>query len=119
MLSQIGHRRNMPLTRLSLFLRPRTLIDPAAPTVVTDPRHIALVHHVCVVHVVNHSDVHVVHRAIVEKLPTLPTPTFISVAEVSIAIVNATIKSHHRPPETFVKHESAAAPGPIPWSPQK
>ena len=71
-----------------------------------------------VVNVVNHSDIHIVHFAVVVKMIVLPSSTFIAVAKVSVAIVDTTVKADLRTPIAFVKNKSGAAPAPIRRSPK-
>src|SRR5438270_8735144 len=118
MLSLVGHRRSVPLACRNLLFRPGALINSAVSAVVADPS-VALIDDRCVVNVVNHGDVHVVDRAIVEKVSALPPPAFVTVAKVAVAIIDSAIEAHSRAPITFIKDEPAAAPAPISRSPQK
>src|SRR6266567_7368523 len=118
MLSLFANRRSVPLACRNLLFRPGALINSAVSAVVADPS-VALIDHRCVVNVVNHGDVHVVDRAIVEKVSTIPPPAFVTVAKVAVAIIDSAIKAHSRSPITFIKKEPATAPSPIPRSPQK
>jgi len=102
-----------------LLFGPGALVDAAVSAVVADPGHVALINHGRVVHVVNDGDVHVVHGAIVEKVSAVPTPAFIAVAEVAIAVVDSAIEADHRSPEAFIEDESTTTPGPVTRSPQE
>src|SRR5580704_5792992 len=112
-------RRQVPLTR-GCFLLPRcTLVNAAVSAVVThaiDRR--VFVYDRRVVGVVNLGDIDVVHRAVVVEVIMVPAAAFITVAEISIAIVDPTVKSDARAPVAFVKDEGASAPAPITWRPQ-
>src|ERR1700676_1501323 len=87
-LSLNGDGRDMSFPCGSLFFGPRTLVDPTVAAVVADAGNRGVVDHRRVVNVVNLSDVHVVHRTIVIKVSVVPTPTFITVAEVTVAIAD-------------------------------
>src|SRR5205809_6932138 len=102
-----------------LLLRRGALVYAAISAVVADPSHVSVIDHGRVVHVVNDGDVHVVHGTIVEKVSTVPTPANVAVAEVPVAIVDSAIETHDRAPETFIKDEPAAAPGPISGGPEE
>src|SRR6202165_6030801 len=119
MLSLNRHSGNMLLTRTRHFLRPGTRADPTISAVVADPVHRGAVHYCRVVNVVNYSDVHVVHRTVVEKAPIVPTSTFIAFAVVTVPVTNPAIKTDMRTPVAIVEDVSVAAPAPIGWSPQE
>src|SRR5271157_6110189 len=98
MLSLNGYSRNMFLTCRGLIFSPRTRADPAIATIEADPVHRGAVNHRGVVDVVNLGDVHVVHRAVVEKVSVIPTSTFITFAVVSVAVTDPAIETDMRPP---------------------
>ena len=109
MLPLIGDGWKVPFVSRPFLFGPGALVDAAVSAVVADPWRIPVVDG-RFVHVVNDCDVHVVNGTIVEKTLTFPTPAFITVAKVAVAIVNSAIEAHHRTPETFVENEAAAAP---------
>src|SRR3984893_5287678 len=119
MLSLNRYRRNMFLTCRRCFLRPGARADPTRSAVVADPVHPGAVDHCGVVNVVNHSDVHVVHRTVVEKVSVIPTSTFIAFAVVTVAVTNPAIETDVLTPVAIVEDISVAAPTPIGWSPQE
>src|SRR5438552_2204570 len=82
----IAYGRNAAGVRGGLFLRRGARPCAAFTPVIANPSHVALIHHGRVVHVVNVSDIHVVNRLIVEKAIALPTPAFVTLAELSVAI---------------------------------
>src|SRR5258708_35146265 len=92
-----GYGRDMFLTCGSLFLGRRTHVDPTIAAVVADASQRRVVDHGGVVDVVNLSDVHVVHRTIVIKTSVVPTPAFITAAEVTVAIVDSPIQPYTPP----------------------
>jgi hypothetical protein len=109
----------MFLVRCGLFLRRWTRVDPTIAAVVTDVIHRGVVDHCRVVNVVNVGDVHVVHRTVVIKLSVLPTSTFITLTEVSIAVTDPAIKTYLRTPVAVIEDISVVAPAPIAWGPEE
>src|SRR5580704_14175206 len=49
----------------------------------------------------------------------LPTPAFISVAEITETVNNPTIKTYHRPPISFVENKGFATPTPVSRGPKE
>ena len=92
MLSLSAYRRNMSIMSSSLFLSRRALVDPAVTTVVTDVARVLV--HTCVVNIVDNVGVHVIYRRVVEKMPVVPAPAFITMTEVTVAIVDPTIETY-------------------------
>jgi hypothetical protein len=119
MLSLNRYRWNMLLTRRRHFLRPWTRGDPTSSAVVADPVHRGAVDHRGVVNVVNYSDVHVVHRTVVEKVSVIPTSTFIAFAVVTVPVTNPAIETDMLTPVAVIEDISVAAPTPVGWSPQE
>src|ERR1700674_1508061 len=119
MLSLNSYRRDMPLMRRSLLLRRRTRVDPAIAPVVADVVIVGIVDDGRVVHVVNDSLVHVVHGAVVEKLPVIPTSAFVAFSKVTEAITDPAVETNLWTPVALIKNKTLAAPTPIPRSPQE
>ena len=117
MLSLSGCRPNMCLMSSSLFSSGGVRVDSAVTTVVADVVHRALVHP-RVVNVVDVVGVHVIQRRVVEKMPVVPSSTFITSTEVTEAIVDPTIEAYGRAPIAFIEKKSVAAPTPIARSPE-
>src|SRR5208337_4955034 len=92
--------------------------DPASAAVEADPAHRG-VDHRGVVNVVNFSNVHVVHRTVVEKVSVVPTSTLVALAEVTVAVTNPAIETDVRTPVTVIEDISVAAPTPVGWSPEQ
>ena len=115
-LSLSGHRRNMPLMRGGLFLSRGARVDPAVAAVEADAVR-GLVHP-GVVNVVDDVGVHAIQRRVVEKMPVVPASAFITVAEISEAIVDPAIETYRQAPVAFIEEESGVAPTPIARSPQ-
>jgi hypothetical protein len=81
----------MSIMSSGLFLRCGARVDPAVTAVVADVVN-ALVHP-RVVNVAGNVDVHVVQRRVVEKMPIVPAPAFITMTEITEAIVDPTIET--------------------------
>src|ERR1700683_3483810 len=118
MLSLGGYRCNVPPLRRRFFLRRRTRADPSVAPVVTHTIH-GVVHNCFVVNVVNVGDVYVHHRAVIEKVSTIPTSAGESHAEVAEPIVDTAIKTYCRTPEPFMPQKCFATPAPPARGPQK
>ena len=63
-------------------------------------------------------DVHVVDRAVVEKVALLPATTVIAVAEIPIAVIDAAVKAYVRAPIAFIENKAHAIPAPVGRSPE-
>jgi len=74
------------------LLEPSGARDPAVATVVTDAARVLV--HTCVVDIVDNIGVHVVHRRVVEEMSVLPASAFITMTEVTVAIVDPTIETY-------------------------
>src|SRR2546425_7002082 len=117
MLSLIRDRREMSLTRERLLLARRTRADATVAAVVADAVHGGAVDHGGVVNIVNGGDVHIRHRAVVEKPAAFPASAVVAVAEVSEAVVDAAVETDLRTPITFIENKSVAEPGPVTGGP--
>jgi len=118
MLSLLGDRPHVSVMSRSFFLSVGVIVDSAVAAVVADVIHCALVHP-CVVSVVEVVRVHVVVRRVVEEMPVVPASALITMAEVSVAVVNPAVKTNRRAPVAFVEVVSAVAPTPIARRPKK
>src|SRR5271165_359472 len=78
-------RGNMPVTSRSFILRGWPGTDTAIPAVEAHPA-LVVDDDGGVVHIVNVSDIHIRHRAIVEKVVVVPAPTFEPFSEIAEAI---------------------------------
>src|ERR1035437_1343611 len=117
MLSLSRYRRDMSLTRRGIVFGPWTRVDSTGATVVADVGF--AVDHSGVVNVVNFIHVHVVHGTVVEKVVVVPTPAFVTLTEITEAVIDSAIEAHVRPPIAVIENKSVAAPTPIGWSPQE
>src|SRR5208282_1516667 len=107
----------MCLMSSSLFLSGGVRVDSAVTAVKTDVVPRALVHP-CVVNVVDVVGVHVIIRRVVEKMPVVPASAFITITEVTEAIVDPTIETYGQAPVAFIEKISVVAPTPIARSPE-
>jgi hypothetical protein len=64
-------------------------------------------------------DIHVGHRAVVEKVAAAPFAAREAFAEVSEAVINAAIESDMRAPIAGIPNIEAVVPTPVAWGPQK
>jgi hypothetical protein len=64
-------------------------------------------------------DIHVGHRAVVEKSAAAPFAAREAFAEVSEAVINAAIESDMRAPIASIPKIDAVVPTPVAWGPQK
>src|SRR5712692_8806073 len=109
MFSLSGYWRDVSPTS-DLFLLPRRArADPTVTAVEADPILGVPVDDGGVVNVVIEGDVHVVHRAVVEKPAVFPASAFIPVAEVSEAVVDTAVETDLRAPVAVIENKSAAA----------
>jgi hypothetical protein len=92
MLSLSGYRPNMSATSSSLFFSRGARVDPAVTAVVADAVNVLV--HPRVVNVVDGVGVHAIHRRVVEKMPVVPAAAFITMTEVSEAIVDPAIETY-------------------------
>ena len=118
-LSLRGDGRNVTLTHGRLLLWAGAYVNTAVTTVVADARSVVIVHHRGVVHVVDFRHVHVVHGAVVIEAVVVPASSLITVAGITVSIINAPVKSYDRSPKAFMKNKSAAAPTPPTRGPQE
>ena len=118
-LSLRGDGRNVTLTHGRLLLWAGAYVDTAVTTVVADARGIIIVHHGGVVHVVDFRHVHVVHGAVIIEAVVVPASSLITVAEITVSIVDAAVKSYDRSPKALMKNKSAATPTPPTRGPQE
>src|SRR5215469_14804387 len=99
------------------LLAVRAGVDSAAAAVVADAVHGHVVDDGLVVHA-NVGDVDVVHGAVVVEVAVSPIAAFITVAEVAVAVVHATVEADVRSPVPGVPDVHAVAPSPISGRPE-
>jgi len=114
------HRPEMPFSSRGLLFSRHSRVDPAVPAVITHAGNVDIVvYHRSVVRVVDFRYVDVVHSTVVVEVSAVPASTFIPAAEVSVAVVDPTVKTYPRAPISFIKFKCATAPAPIAGSPQE
>src|SRR3974390_922209 len=115
-----GRHSDVPFPCRGFFLGICVGIHTAIAPVVTDTRHVHVaIFDVGVIDIVNDRDIHVVHRAVVEKMPMVPSPAFIPVTEVSESVNDPAVESHRCPPVAWIPQVAAPSPTPISRRPQK
>src|SRR2546427_1638264 len=117
MLSLIRYRREMSLTSEPLLLPRRTRADATVAAVVADAVHGGAVDHGGVVNIVNGGDVHIGHGAVVEKPAAFPASAVVTVAEVSVAVIDAAVETDLRTPIAVIENISVAEPSPVAGGP--
>src|ERR1039458_2404400 len=99
----------MPLSCRRFLLRGCTHRDAARSAVEADAILVAILDR-CVVDIVDSRDIHVVHGTVIEEVSAIPTASFISLAEVTEAVVNPAIKADFRPPVAVIEEIAEIAP---------
>src|SRR6185369_5015508 len=85
------------LAKCALLFRTRMHINSPRTPVVTDTTYGDIVHNRLVIDV-NVGDVHVGHAAVIEERAAMPVPACVARAEISEAVVHATVKPDVRAP---------------------
>src|SRR5712671_3079238 len=98
--------RNMSLSCRSQFLRLRRTVDSTIPAVIADPWGVRIDSWGRVVNVVNHGDVHVIDRGVVEKAIAIPTAAFITFTEIAKAVEDPAVKTYLWPPVAVIENVS-------------
>src|SRR5580704_3146284 len=114
-----SYRRQVSFMFSLHLFRPGALIDATRAAVIADPVRGVVVDYRRVVNIMNVGDIHVVDGAIVEKVPAVPSSTFIAVAEVAESVIDSAIESDLRAPIAFMENECFAAPAPPARSPKE
>src|SRR5580658_1343471 len=118
MLGLSGHRSNVSLMRRGLLGWRRTRTNPTVTAVVAHMIDRCMTDR-CVVNVMNISDIHVEHSAIVKKVPIVPTTAFESNSEIAETIIDSAIEANRRPPIAVIEDKAVTTPTPIPRRPEK
>ena len=106
MLLLCRYRRNVALVRKFLLLSCRPRSDSTFAAVKAHMADVA--DHRLLIHVVDDVHVHVVHAAVVEKMPTCPITACVSVADIAKAVVDSTVEADLRSPVAGVPHVGAS-----------
>jgi len=101
-----GDQRDVPLARITLFFPGRSLVDAAVTAVVADAVRV-VIEDSGIIDIVDNVDVHIVHLTVVEKVSAIPAAAFVTVAEVTEAVIDAAIETNVRSPVTFMKEKAA------------
>jgi len=118
-LSLSGYRRNVSLASGSLLFRRGPSLDPTISAVIAYAVDYGLVNDGRVVDVVNIGNVHIVHSAVVEEVPTVPSPTIVSATPITESVGDPAVKADVRTPVTLVEQECSTAPPPIARGPKE
>ena len=115
-----GRGREMLIMCCSFLFRSWTGSDSTFSAVVADSIYVgSVVDDGCVVDIVNVGNVHIRHRAVVEKVSAVPASTYETVPEVSETVVNTAIETDMRTPIAVIENKRAVGPTPIRRSPEK
>jgi hypothetical protein len=107
MLFLCGDTGDVLLSAIRLFLRRRTRFDTTIAAVVADAS--SVIFDDCgVVGIVDDRFVHPIYGFIVEEVPIVPAATFVTASAVTVAIVNAAVKSDMFSPIAFMVDERAS-----------
>ena len=80
---------------------------------------VIIYNHGLVIDIRDIGDIHVGHRAVVEKPAAAPFTTLEAFAEVSEAVINAAVESDMRAPIAGIPKIDAVVPTPVSGGPQK
>ena len=108
---------NVTVTGGDLFIATRAGVDTTVAAIEAHPIHGHVVDGLVID--VNVGDGYVIHAAVVIEGATAPVSAFITVAEISIAVVHAAIKADVRAPISRMPCVETSAPSPITRSPKK
>src|SRR5579883_346769 len=103
---------NVAVVHRGFFFRCRARLNASLAAVVADAGVSIIVHDGRVIDVVNLGHVDVVDLAVVEETAVIPSSAFITVAEISVTVVDAPIETHARTPISRMKDKAAATPTP-------
>src|SRR5450755_4002329 len=101
----------------SFFLRSCASFHAALAAVVADAG--VTLHHSGVVGIVNHGGVHAIHRSVVSEAAIIPASALIPATTVSVAIIDAAVKTDILAPVAFMERIGIAAPAPIAGRPKE
>src|SRR5205807_45607 len=119
MLSLNTYRWQMPLLRHRLLSRRWTRGDSPIAPVIADAGYGGIVDDRLVVHIVDDSDIYVVHCAVIKKASILPISTFIAHAEIAESVNDSAVKTNFRTPKPLVENEDITAPTPPTGGPEE
>src|SRR5580700_2794667 len=112
-------RRSVLRVRISFFLCCRSPVHAARPVKAGASRRVVVIDHRLGVNVVNHRDIHVIHRAIIEEVTAFPASPFIPIADISKTVINSTVETDLGAPVTAIPRVHSVVPAPITRRPQE
>ena len=117
---RLGRRSGKVLSPLSSHLLGCGAgLNSMRTAVVTDSVDIDVIDDSLVVHVVNVCDVHVIDGAIVVEIAAVPVSAVVAETWITKTVVNAAVKSHGRPPETWVPVIQSRRKSPVAGCPKE
>lgn len=117
---RLGRRSGKVLSPLSSHLLGCGAgLDAMRTAVVTDAVDVNVIDNSLVVHVVNVCDVHVIDGAIVVEIAAVPVSAVVAETWIAKTVVNAAVKSHGRPPETWVPVIQSRRKSPVAGCPKE
>lgn len=111
-------RGHVPLAHCGFLGRGRPCGHSSPTAVIADARDIDVVHQRPCVHVMDVCHIHVADSAVVIELPVTPVAAVVSLAGISVAIIDAAVVTHLRTPVSRVPQVAIAAPTPVAGRPQ-
>ena len=117
---RLGRRSGKVLSPLSSHLLGCGAgLDAMRTAVVTDAADVDVIDNSLVVHVVNVCDVHVIDGAIVVEIAAVPVSAVVAETWIAKTVVNAAVKSHGWPPETWVPVIQSRRKSPVAGCPKE
>ena len=113
----LRYRADVTFASCSEFFRRGAGADTAIAAIVADAGRV-VVDDGGVVDVVNLRDVDVVDAAIVVEVVVFPAASFIAMAKIAEAVVDASVKTDHRSPIAFVEGKGSSIPSPVAGCPK-
>jgi hypothetical protein len=117
MFSLYRHGRNVALMREGLLPRGGTRFDAAATAVIADAS--GVLNNLFSIYVVDDRCVDVVHLTVIKKASAVPITAGIAVADIAIAVVDASIEADLRAPVSNVPDVNPGTPTPVSRRPQQ
>lgn len=88
------NRGDAPLMQHGYFSGCRPHFQTARAAVITDPVDCRVIAHPVVVDIVNDCRIHVIYGAVIVESSPVPIPTFVTAADITIAIIDSTIEAY-------------------------
>jgi hypothetical protein len=111
---------SMSIPCRNLIRRRRAGMNPTIAAVVADMIDRGVVNYGLVVDMnIRHVHIYIVYRTVVVEGAIVPISTLVSDTTISVAVIDATIEADVRPPVAGIPSVGAAAPAPVPWSPEQ